>query len=137
MQNYNKFTLNNTRSSGGTALFINQKFPNVKVRHDLNKQSNYLESLFLEIEINDKKSICGVIYHRPGSDHNRFINDLEAIVDKVNAERKKLYILGDFNLNLFHINNNNNVQEFMNMMHSKNLYCTINKVYCTAHGAYC
>ena len=37
-----------------------------------------------------------------------------------------MYIGGDFNLNLFNLNNMG-VQNFVNMMHSRDLYCLINK----------
>ena len=89
----------------------------------------HIESLFIELEIpnTNTKYICGEIYHRPNSNILDFIDDLEDIIDVVNREGKKLYLMGDFNINLFKFSSDNNVKNFIDVMHSKNLYCLINK----------
>ena len=65
-----------------------------------------LESTFIEI-INPRKSniIVGVIYKHPKMDvtdfNNNFLNNL---LKKINQEQKKVFLLGDFNVDLMHYN---------------------------------
>ena len=46
---YNRFTNNNSRHSGGLTLFIHKKFSSLKVRNDINKMNQHIETLFIEI----------------------------------------------------------------------------------------
>ena len=126
---YNKFTSNKTRHEGGLALYVNEKYKNVIVRDDLNRKRDHIETLFVEIEIlkNNNNVICCELYRKPSSNIVDFIDDLEQILEILSCENKKIYIMGDFNVNLFNCHINNHVRDFVNLMHSKNLYCTINK----------
>ena len=45
----------------------------------------------------------------------------------MNDEHKKTYIFGDFNFDLFNIDRNNNVRNFINMMQGNNLFSMINR----------
>ena len=129
LEGYNKYSYNVSRNCGGIAVFVRKDYEHVKVRYDLSKNCHHIESLFVELEIpeTNSKIICGEIYRRPNSNILSFINDLEDIVDIINTEGKKLYLMGDFNINLFDFSSNNNVRNFIDVMHSKNLYCLINK----------
>ena len=121
--------MNNSRHSGGLALFVNNKYSNAKIRNDLTKKCQHIESLFVEIfdPGSDKLVVCGEIYHRPNTSIVDFSRDLETLLNVVNDERKTLYLLGDFNKNLLNSQNNNTVSDFIDLMHSKNLYCLINR----------
>ena len=136
LKNYNKTSLNNSRNSGGLILFTHTKYSDIRPRNDLGRKSRSIESLFVEFDIPGAEVgvVCGVIYHRPNSSTLEFLEELEIIIDRLNEENKKIYIMGDFNINLFNFynsnndNNNNNITaNFINLMHSKNLYSLINK----------
>ena len=74
IDNYNRFTNNNTRNSGGVALFVKKCYLNVLVREDLKRNQEYLESLFIEIKSqnNNECIVIGSIYRRPNSNLNDF-----------------------------------------------------------------
>ena len=71
--NYNKFTMNVNRNSGGLVLFVSNKYINIKIRQDLNRKLIYIESLFLEITVNNSSIVVGLIYRRPNTNPVQFI----------------------------------------------------------------
>ena len=79
-----------------------------------------LESTFIEI-INPRKSniIVGVIYKHPKMDvtdfNNNFLNNL---LKKINQEQKKVFLLGDFNVDLMHYNEHKPINEFLDSLAS-------------------
>ena len=79
-----------------------------------------LESAFIEI-INPKKSnvIVAVIYKHPIMDvtdfNNNFLNNL---LNKINQEQKKVFLLGDFNVDLMHYNEHKPTNEFLDSLAS-------------------
>ena len=65
-----------------------------------------LESTFIEI-INPRKSnvIVGVIYKHPKMDVTDFNdNFLNNLLKNINQEQKKVFLLGDFNVDFLHYN---------------------------------
>ena len=62
-----------------------------------------LESTFIEIIDPRKSNSVGVIYKHPKMDvtdfNNNFLNNL---LKKINQEQKKVFLLGDFNVDLMH-----------------------------------
>ena len=69
--------------------------------------------MFIEIYRNQngiKKYIIGNIYRRPSEiveDITSFISDFTEAISYVNAMSKKVYIAGDFNIDLLKINRHN------------------------------
>ena len=122
IKNYNKYTNNNTRNSGGVAIFVKKCYTNVLRRNDLERNLFCMESLFIEIKCNNNKNILiGSFYRRPSSNLNEFLNELENIFDLIRNENKKIYLLGDFNINLFKFETDLQVKRFVNLMHGNNL----------------
>ena len=122
---YSKYTLNSKRNSGGLAVFFKNNL-NVKLRHDLNRQLLFIETLFIEIENKRKNIVCGIVYRRPNTSKFQFINELESILSLLERENKYIYLMGDFNINLL-TKNEDSTDQFVNLMHSFNLLSTINK----------
>ena len=122
---YSKYTLNSKRSSGGLAVFFKNNL-NVKLREDLNRQMQFIETLFVEIETDNKNIICGIIYRRPNASKPQFINELESILSLLERENKYINLMGDFNINLL-TKNDNSTDQLVNLMHSFNLVNSINK----------
>ena len=60
-----------------------------------------IETLFIEVKLNQTKSIIlGVIYRpnsQPRADMEMFTTKLADITTKMNSENKESYIMGDFN----------------------------------------
>ena len=124
----NNLTMNNfwfdftptDSSAGGTLLYIANHLP-YKTCLDINIcRHNELEYTFIEI-LNPKKSyiIIGCIYKHPSMDFNDFTtNYLNNLLDKVSKEQKFVFLLGDFNVNLLHYNNDNPANDFLNSLSS-------------------
>ena len=89
---------------GGALLYIADNLK-CKPRKDLDSilyKSCELESVFVEI-VNSKRknTIVGCIYRHPIMDLQNFNqNYLHPIMEKLSTENKKLYLLGDFNVDL-------------------------------------
>ena len=89
---------------GGTLIYASDNLTS-KPRNDLDSllfKSKELESTFIEIVCPNKKNIlCGCIYKHPYMDTAEFnINFLQPLLEKISAENKKAYLLGDFNIDL-------------------------------------
>ena len=70
-----------------------------------------LESSFVEIKFQKNKSIiCGCIYKHPSMDIKEF-NELylDSVFKIISKEKKSVFFMGDFNINLLNINTDNNV----------------------------
>ena len=96
--------INKTESAaGGTALYILNSM-NPKPRNDLSTliiEPKLLESTFTEISYKNLKIIVGCIYKHPGLATTKFTNEyLHLIIEKVSREKKKLVLLGDYNIDL-------------------------------------
>ena len=82
---------------------------------DLNiYKANQLESTFVEI-INPKKSniVIGCIYKHPNMDVLDFKNNyLSQIFESVSKERKQVFLLGDFNINLLNYNDHQPTNDY-------------------------
>ena len=127
IEGFNKFTLNNQRSSGGLAIFIKKSFSDVFIRNELTKRLQCIESFFVEIEQSKKNIIIGVIYRRPGTSANDFNVEMESILNIIKNENKRIYITGDFNFNLLNADNDNDIKHFIDSFHSNNLFNVITK----------
>ena len=90
-----------------------------------------IESLFIEIDKDfidkPKNAIVGVLYRPPGTDVNVFNEYLEGILEKVKAEKKLLYLLGDYNINLLHADKHAASQDFLDLVYSHSLLPNITK----------
>ena len=73
-----------------------------KCRNDLNiYKKNELESTFIEIG-NPKNILVGVIYRYPSMDLADFnCNYLNKLLENISKEQRSIFLLGDFNVNLF------------------------------------
>ena len=107
-------------SAGGTLLYIANHL-SYKPRPDLNiYKANQLESTFGEI-INPKKGniVVGCIYKHPTMDVLDFKNNyLGQIFESVSKERKQVFLLGDFNINLLNYNCHQPKNDFLDSLAS-------------------
>ena len=106
--------------AGGTLLYIASHL-SYKPCPDLNVyQANQLESTFVEI-INPKKNniVIGCLYKHPNMDVLDFKNNyLRQIFEIVSKERKQVFLLGDFNINLLNYNDHQPTNDFLGSLAS-------------------
>ena len=92
-----------------------------KPHPDLNVyKANQLESTFVEI-INPQKSniVIGCLYKHPNMDVLDFKNNyLRQIFEIVSTERKQVFLLGDFNINLLNYNDHQPTNDFLDSLAS-------------------
>ena len=103
---------------GGVGLFINSNFTYVK-RDDLSVFiPHVIESVFFEIQINERKTIIlGVVYRpntQPRADIDIFMQTIIEIQSKIKEENKVSYLMGDFNIDLLKVNIHAKTNEFVN-----------------------
>ena len=123
---YNLHTNNNSRHSGGVAIYIREN-ADCFIRNDLTFMDSYIETLFIEIKSLPNNIIIGVVYRRPKTDAIAFINKLDDILIKVACENKSTIITGDFNFNLLKLDSIATVQEYLMNFQSKCFFNLINK----------
>ena len=78
-------------------------------------KGNQLESIFVEI-INPKKSniVSGRLYKHPDMDVLDYKNNnLNQIFETASKERKQLFLLRDFNINLLNYNDHQPTNDFL------------------------
>ena len=109
------------REGGGVSLLIKDDIEYF-TREDLSLQSSYAESLFIEIDKRftgkNQDAIVGVVYRPPDTDVKVFNDYLSSLLSKSKAEKKLLYILGDYNINLLNTNSHAATQDFSDIMSS-------------------
>ena len=125
-------------SKGGAGL-ITKLDTEHRVRHDLvfenkkyKKVNLVTESIWLEREFADKKRnfIIGAVYRHPGSTVEcleEFTQQLSSIIKKIENERKKVYIVGDLNIDGMKVTENKKVEQFFNMLMENNYIPLITK----------
>ena len=114
---YNTFSTPTDAVKGGVLLYIKKHF-NVKTRPNLDKmmyKSKQLESVFF-IRIcnkNKKNIIVGCIYCHPVMDLDEFNNEyFDPLMEKLLKEDKKLFLLGDFNIDLLQVESDTPIAHF-------------------------
>lgn len=102
------------RPGGGVALFIDESLQYYE-RNDLYSYSGTAyESAFAEVKFGTKSAIVGVIYRPPDTCLSDFNNKYNNLLEKLNTEKSKHYIAGDFNINLLNYGSHNDTAAFIN-----------------------
>ena len=119
MEGYNCYSTPTEGEKGGSLLYIADRFQ-TRPRKDLEKimyKSMELESTFREIILkNQKNIIVGCIYRHPNMGLAEF-NDLNSkMLEKLNKENKKVYLMGDFNIDLLKVDSDKNISNYYNII---------------------
>ena len=121
IEGYKNFVTPTESDKGGTIIYFNKNL-NGDHRKDLDNLfylTNKLESTFIEILNNNKKNIIvGCIYKHPSMDIDEFNSLFEILMEKLSNENKEIYLIGDFNLDLLKIDDENKIEEFYNIISS-------------------
>lgn len=101
------------------------------LRDDLTYQNENIDCLFIEIDKSqnnkDQNSIVGVFYRPPNANIQKFNEIATEIQLKLRNERKIVYWLGDFNINLLGIDKHQASQEFIDTLFSFSFIPNITK----------
>ena len=112
----------NLKERGGGLSFIIKENLNYKTREDLNLMLPHIETLFIEINLNDKKYMIGVIYRVPNTNIRDFVDSLNSIIEPIRRDFE-LILVGDFNICMMQDNDFTNC--FCNSLQTHNLFPTI------------
>lgn len=127
LNGYNiEFTNRVERQKGGVCLYVSSSIK-YKLRSDLCIANSNFESCFIEIEnTNTRNTLVGVIY-RSHTAIDHFVADIGPIFDKLTSEKKKCYIMGDFNIDLLKDDSDKPTHEYLNLVYSYSFIPTIYK----------
>ena len=100
-------------------MFIDSKH-NFINRTDLNIKTTECDSIFIEIP--DKSIIVSIVY-----DHEDFISQIEIALNTITKEKKRGFIMGDFNIDLLKYNHNHQVNTFVKLMYSYSFFPCIDR----------
>ena len=92
------------RKGSGVALYVHKSM-NASVDRTLSHTSQNLETLFIKININSQIQTVGVAYRPPNGNFENFLSEFQCILH--NCPTKNLYLMGDFNVDLHKIDNEN------------------------------
>ena len=96
--------------------------------------NDLLECLSIELtDLNNKINILTCLYRQPDSSTDDLINNIEKLFRN---KQRNIYLCGDFNINLFYYNSNNQVNNFLDSIYSLGLFPLITKpTRITSHSA--
>lgn len=122
LEGYKTYFMPTEADKGGTLIYISETI-NAKRRLDLESllyKPEKLESTFIEIiNPNHKNLLIGCIYRHPSMDLAEFNSEfLKPFLHKFEKEKKRKYILGDFNVDLLKIDNNENSASYFDTLTS-------------------
>ena len=114
INNYQAFHTIRRVRGGGVSIFVRDTFECEKIE-ELCFQVDDFESVFVKIERNNKILIVGTIYKPPNCMNDIFMSTLETVLNTLSRNRSRYKIVcGDFNFDLFKVNDDNNCSNFLN-----------------------
>ena len=114
------------KRGGGVLLYIRDGI-DYKLRNDLSGEHAGFECIFVEIAIDNVKSIVGCVYRAPDNDIPSFIQSFDHHMQIIGREKKDVYLMGDFNINLMNCDSDGRVKDFVDFLTSFGLFPLITK----------
>ena len=111
-------------SRGGVAIYLKKNI-NASLLPDLTVNTDFIESVFIEINNNNKKTTIGCCYRRPDSDKNLFLNYCNENFSHFNPNLTDIILVGDFNMCMLRASDSPQLASFYEMMNSFSLLPTI------------
>ena len=122
IDNYNTLRCDRNRHEGGVVCYI---------RNDLSYGAKSffppeIENIFFELLLpNTKPIVVGIIYRPPSQ--SEYLEIINTHLSKLDTNNNEIYILGDFNMNLYI--NNSYVFQKNNLLQSESIPSDIKKYY--------
>ena len=80
--------------------------------------ADVIESQVIEITAKPRNKIIGIISRPPNDKLEEFEECLASLLQKIDLQNKKCFLMGDFNLDLLKTEENKHIKEFTNMIFS-------------------
>ena len=128
LPNYNSIHLERIgKRGGGICVFISKELHFKQIKEFSVSEENY-ESLSIEI-LNQtcKNIIITTCYRPPNAIITPFKTHITNIFKKLLKKNKKIFFLGDFNINSLDYTTNDKVRKFIDLMFSKGMLSVINR----------
>ena len=118
-----KFLMNarHNKRGGGVGVLLRDDLKYTQ-RKDLDHDNLQFESIFIEIQKPKKNILLGVVYRPPDQSVRLFLEQFELLLNTLRKENKVLYLMGDFNINLFHVNSCQYVTDFLDLLMVNSIY---------------
>ena len=112
-----EFVGNNRKSKrgGGVGLYVHKDI-SFNRRCDLDINTDFLESIFVEITNYSTSMLICVMYRPPDQSVNEFCESLNNILDVVKREKKTFYLMGDFNIDLLKVGHVQYANDFVDLL---------------------
>jgi hypothetical protein len=119
IDNYNIFSNPRNTHGGGVAIYVRDKH-SACIIEDLTVVEPHLESVIVMINSGNVRKIVGCIYRPPKSNVQRFIELFGNLCSVMTGKYEGVTVdmHGDFNLDLFACDTNNNVMDYVLLMYS-------------------
>lgn len=125
INNYTLVTNSRNHYGGGVCMYIRNQI-SYKILSPMSIMCDHIETLFVDTYLGKKEVVIGVLYHRPNSNYNLFIESLENILQEISSTGKTAALIGDFNVNILNTSNSK-VKQFISTFYSYGFYPCINK----------
>jgi hypothetical protein len=124
---YNLFTNNNMSNKGGVCLFINNRLT-VVPKPELSFIRPGIETIFVDIFSDNEIKTVGMIYRRATEiSIEHFSEVMNEIFSGIDVAHNKVYVMGDFNVDLLQYHRRIPVANYCNNFFSHGLYPVISK----------
>ena len=119
------------KKGGGVSLFVKEDLSAIE-RPDICVIDPNIEAIFIEIPNEmfcGKKNnvVIGTIYRPPNTDLHSFIQKLNDILSNLKLEKKQIYLMGDFNINILESSSHLLTAEFIETIYSHSFFPLITK----------
>ena len=99
-------------------------------RNDLWYFDDCIECVSIEIDrlvlSTNRSVVVSVIYRPPDTDTRHFNENLCALLECINSEKKLCYLIGDYNVRILNCDNHSATDEFVDMLYSHAFWPLIN-----------
>ena len=121
LRGYSMYSQPSKSLCGGCAVYVNSQLDH-QVRNYLSVLEEKYETIWVEInDEKDKNLSCCCLYRHLASDTIKFIDHMTSFLQEVQKENKTLFIMGDFNTNLYNYCSDTETNDFINLMVSNYL----------------
>ena len=112
------------KSGGGSILYI---LKHLKCKEIPVFEFKTAEVIFLQVKINNVKNCLIIQIYKAPKNEAEFLDELEQCLDRLSKHNMLIYIVGDFNMDLFSISSNAYCESFFTLMCSYGFFPTISK----------
>ena len=129
LDDYQFIHRNSHMFAGSVGIYVKSSI-SYNMKLDINIDLSLVENLWIEIEINKKKLIVGIVYCHAVQTVERidlFSRALMNIFHELNSEKSEFYMLGNFNIGLINTKSNNRIKTYVDDLIGSVVKCLINQ----------